>query len=264
MKELLTVNVVEPDIWMLTPLDHARVQLALCAYGAGLAHDKVNKLFKVEQYGMEPGMSPNIGLPVELMNEFDEVDIKDYSNAEDLIRRLINMKPEPHESVEEHSAVSFLIRCSRIGSHEIVRHRHMGITQRSTRYCREKDVVTFIKPPHYPDSDLGTYLFSVDENYMLIATDPTDAPDWLASSVYSLVGYQRELDNGVKRESARYLLPHDLLVWIQITPGFRELRSILKLRCNPPAAPEMNKIFRKAHSITKTISPILVEDIPIV
>jgi thymidylate synthase (FAD) len=182
--------------------------------------------------------------------------VKNYEDAENTIHKLLSMKPFPHESVLEHGVFTVDFTMSRIASHQVVRHRHCGITQSSTRYVNlyKSDEVVFIKPPHADYSDIGVYDY-VDEDYM------DELPVWVSSAGYSYLGYKQMIDHGWKRESARYLLPQCLATSISITASLREWRHIIRLRTDSHASPEMQMMFNKVKDFMHAVSPVLVEDL---
>lgn len=216
----MKIKIVDPRAVMLTYPEEARQQLDQCAYAAGLSRGRLDR--------------------------------PDREQAEKLIGRLLDMKPYPHETVIEHSAVSFLFRMSRIASHEAVRHRLTAITQQSTRYCELGDdgEVTFIRPMDRPESDCGTW-------------KPTDSgvPAWAIRALRSVEGYKAEREQGRKREFARYLLPHCIEVWMIMTANFREWRHIIRLRTHRTAAPEMRLLFGQVKDRLHEVNPVLLRGI---
>ena len=126
----MKVNVVNPRAWMLTSVEEGQRQLARCAFAAGLSRGRVEDAYEIPVPRHDSAWE---GCPEELV-PFAGCKPQGLEEAEALIKRLLDMKPHPHATVIEHSAISFLIRCSRIASHEIVRHRLAAITQQSTRY----------------------------------------------------------------------------------------------------------------------------------
>jgi thymidylate synthase (FAD) len=167
------------------------------------------------------------------------------------LKRLLN-KEEPHESVLEHSMLKVCITCSRIASHQIVRHRHTGYTQTSTKAVPpmdKKGKVTFISPDLGVDSqfNLGVY----DEDTF------SAAPDWLVSAYYSVDWYYDLLKKGVSKEKARYILPGCSTTNLFMSTNFREWRRIINLRTAPDASPEVQYIF----TLLLTLLPEEIRDL---
>lgn len=183
---------------------------------------------------------------------------KNFEDAENTIHKLLSMKPFPHESVLEHGVFTVDFTMSRIASHQVVRHRHCGITQSSTRYVNlyKSDEVVFIKPPHASDSDIGVYEFAQYEKLKYC-----NIPIWLSHAIDSYLSYKDMIDLGWKRESARYLLPQCLATSISITASLREWRHIIRLRTDSHASPEMQMMFNKVKDFMHAVSPVLVEDL---
>jgi len=144
-----------------------------------------------------------------------------------------------HESMIEHASATFYIRCSRVVTHELVRHRIASYSQRSQRYVRE-DEPRYIKPP----------FISVAADS---AFDRAMEGCWLA--------YRQLLGEGVKPEIARYVLPNACQTQIICTWNFRELRHIIRLRTSHRALPEMRAVARKIKEICKEIAPQVFVDL---
>ena len=144
-----------------------------------------------------------------------------------------------HESMIEHASANFYIRCSRVLTHELVRHRIASYSQRSQRYVRE-DEPRYIKPP---------FISVAAES----AFDQAMKMCWAA--------YKQLLAEGVKPEIARYVLPNACETQIVCTWNFRELRHIIRLRTSPRALPEMRAVARRIKEICKEIAPQVFADL---
>jgi len=255
----MKIRVVSPQAWMLTTPYDAKKQLALCAYAAGLSRGRQD-IYQVPAHEGDVYVGAS-----------ESTRHRTFADAEELIRKLLSYKPHPHESVIEHGSVTFLFQCSRIATHEIVRHRLCAFTQTSTRYIEEKDEVTLIRPPHMPrehgkvwnfHGDLEELGNSADPlNAITHIGDPENTPEWIFTALHSFVEYAMMRDKGVKRESARYILPHALACYIQITANFRQWRHMIRLRTSKKAAPEMQELFKAVRADLNQISPVLVEDL---
>jgi thymidylate synthase (FAD) len=252
----MKINVVDPKAWMLTSVFDAQKQLAMCAYAAGISRGRTMDSYRVPVYyddDREQLITDVVGggtIPLPLL-----LPLQELADAEGLVSRLLNMKPHAHETVIEHSAVSFLFRMSRIASHETVRHRLCAITQMSTRYCEEgkgdDSTVTFIRPLGYPEDVCREYDLA---GLLEIGVEPY----WVQAGADAIFAYQEERRRGVKREFARYLLPHCLCTWMVLTANFREWRHIIRLRTSKKAAPEMRMLFGQVKEQLAQVSPVLV------
>lgn len=162
-----------------------------------------------------------------------------------------------HESVIEHGSMTFYVRCSRILTHELVRHRLASYSQRSQRYVREGEM-RFITPPELMFPDLETagipHMQSDDVQTML-------AERFIQHMTACWDLYAFYLHHGVKPEIARYVLPGACETQIVCTFNFRELRHIIRLRTSIRALPEMRVVARKVRNICKEHVPRVFEDI---
>ena len=145
-----------------------------------------------------------------------------------------------HESLIEHSSATFYIRCSRVVTHELVRHRLASYSQRSQRYVKEAEP-KFITPPEIGDSELLLIFNSIMDQC------------WFA--------YGEMLKQGIKPEIARYVLPNACETQIIMTMNFRELRHFIKLRTSPRALPEMREVAGKVKVLCQAFWPKIFGDL---
>jgi len=169
---------------------------------------------------------------------------KMYSNEKWLESRI----KEGHESLVEHASATFMIECSRVVTHELVRHRIASYSQRSQRYVTES-VPSFILPPGMEDTQM--YVEKGFNN----ATIFTRVMDLCWSA------YKTLIENGFKPEIARYVLPNATKTTIVVTMNFRELRHFIKLRISPAALPEMREVAGKIRMICQKIAPKVFGDL---
>ena len=120
-----------------------------------------------------------------------------------------------HESILEHAVLTFAIEgCSRVCTHQLVRHRIASYTQQSQRYIvlNPDDVEeTFMIPP------------SVKE-------DPELLEEWKKVMKTAIDLYKKSVERGVHQEDARFILPQAVRSKIIVTMNLRELKHFLGLR----------------------------------
>lgn len=157
------------------------------------------------------------------------------ASTADIIRRCIQHR---HYSVLEHATASFRISgCSRVMTHELVRHRLASYSQESQRYVcyadkpdRKKTVdFTYVTPPSVQmlgRTGDSLYAYVEFENLCLAA--------------YQV--YERLLVAGIPPEDARYVLPNATVSRIVDTMNFRELRHFFQVRTNPRAHWEIRNV----------------------
>lgn len=148
------------------------------------------------------------------------------------------------ESMVEMVDATFFITCSRVVSHEIVRHRIASFQQESQRY------VAYAEEPaedlFYGDPGLG------DENGF----------DVFDTSVrVALQSYNELVAMGVKKQIARYVLPNATRVRMVMKANLREWRHILSLRMHKSAQPEMQLIAHQIHDQLMEVFPEVFSDI---
>jgi len=163
----------------------------------------------------------------------------DSKPAEQFVRMILK---RGHESVIEHASATLRIVCDRGVTHEIVRHRLASYSQESTRYCNygKTGEIRVIEPPN-----LEGEMRKVWDHAVKIAE----------------AGYLAMVENGIKPQIARSILPNCLKTEIVMTCNFREWRHFFKLRCAPAAHPQMREVANMALCILYEKCPVVFEDI---
>lgn len=132
----------------------------------------------------------------------------------------------PHDEIpKELHRYSAKFICDRGVSHELVRHRPCSFAQESTRYV------------NYGGKDMEFI-------------EPTGFGEWAKVNQYSFalhcehaeVDYNHLLNNGLKPQQARAVLPNALKTEIIVTADLAEWRHIFKLRCAPSAHPDFVRL----------------------
>lgn len=150
---------------------------------------------------------------------------------------------EGHDSVIEHSMITFIFITDRGIANELVRHRLTSPSQESTRYVNYKNRDIEVIMPS--DIQPGTPAFD----------------EWYASMLNSLDTYQRMASLGVKPQVARSVLPLCLKTKIYITANIREWRHIFQLRTSKAAHPDMRLLMASALEQAKEMFPVMFDDI---
>jgi thymidylate synthase (FAD) len=162
------------------------------------------------------------------------------ANSPESDRRLIrSLIKRGHESVLEHASATFEITCSRVVTHELVRHRIAAYSQRSQRYVRENEPAYFTPPE--------------------LAGDARELYDQAIKSAWE--SYAKLLAAGIAPQIARYVLPNAALTTIVATWNFREIRHVLRLRLAPAAQPEMREVARQIRALMLEIAAPIFEGI---
>jgi thymidylate synthase (FAD) len=158
-------------------------------------------------------------------------------SSERFVRNICRNK---HESVLEHEVLTAHITCSRSCSHQLVRHRLAAYSQESQRYCNygRSDGLRVICPPSI---GLAPGQYHIDE--MSMRKWDNKQLRWLACMEMCYVEYLVALDEGIKPEDARYVLPNACKTEVVTTFNLRQWRHVLKTRCDSHAQWEIRGVM---------------------
>lgn len=141
-----------------------------------------------------------------------------------------------HTSVFEHISYTFHIKgVSRALLAQLSRHRHISLSVRSQRYCREDDF-DYVNP--YPTSDPKMY-------------------DIYASVNRANEDYQNLIAEGAAPEDARMVLPNACCTELYLTMNARTMIEIGYLRLCSRAQKEIRTLFMKIKECIKDCSPMV-------
>jgi thymidylate synthase (FAD) len=183
----------------------------------------------------EPGLNPNVTKV--------RTDQREY---------FANILRSAHGSVLEHANYSFAIRnCSRIFTHELVRHRAgSAFSQESLRYVRLTDIGFRVPPALEPVREQVLSIVEQLEEFQLSAA--------------SELGIDGEgVPFHVKKEvtsALRRLAPSGLSTDIIWTANARTLRHVVEMRTAPGAEEELRLVFDKIARVMQTEAPGLFQD----
>lgn len=160
--------------------------------------------------------------------------------TESFIRGLIK---SGHTSVLEHLSISARIVCDRGTSHQLVRHRHIAVSQQSTRYVTSEPLEV-IKP---------------------ISLEPgcLDYARWLMSVEEDATTYSRLLELGADKDIARSVLPICTKTELVITANAREWRHIIEQRSSKHAHENIREVSKLLLDELMGILPVLFEDLEV-
>ena len=176
---------------------------------------------------------------------------KSYDEECALVKRIINMG---HFSCLEFGEVSFEVVCSRAASHQIVRHRHFSFMQESQRRVaiEEFDLADTKTINEIYDYVKQTHVIpeSIKHNISLLTLVLKHISD--TTELYKVF-----VDNGVRKEDARYILPNSQKTRLIIKGNFRSWYEFLEKRLHKAAQWEIRKIARE-------IADIVIKNVPVV
>ena len=166
-----------------------------------------------------------------------------YGKDDGGFKRVKNCYKAGHDSVLEHASVTFRAEgISRACANQLVRHRLASYCQESQRYVKV-DVGSndwYVMPPVYAEMDSHDGRRIGFENLM-----------WSAACEYELA-----LNDGIKPEDARYMLPEATKTAITVTMNVRSLFHLFDLRLDKAAQWEIRQM---AGEVKEAVSGISLE-----
>jgi len=162
--------------------------------------------------------------------------------SEDSWKSLIKkLKENNHGAMLEFGNFICRITTDRGVSHELVRHRLASYAQESTRYCnygknKFNNELTFIKPV---EIDISKNEFKIWKSAMEAAEE----------------SYLTMIEEKVKPENARSVLPNSLKTEVVMKCNWRELLHMLDLRTSAAAHPDFRYVMNM-------IKDVFMENIP--
>ena len=170
-------------------------------------------------------------------------ELREKLSDESIIKLVKKIMKLGHYSVLEHATFTFAIEgISRVTSHQLVRHRLASFSQQSQRYVKiNKKGFPYIIPKSIAKDEKLAKIFigaikELDEIYQLL------------------------IDNNIKAEDARYILPQAVTTKIIVSANARELLHIFKLRCCNRAQWEIRELAMNMLKEVKSIAPTIFEN----
>jgi len=164
-----------------------------------------------------------------------------------------------HESVLEHEVLTARIVCSRAASHQLVRHRIASYSQESQRYCNYgKKGLQVICPPSIGLAP-GVYDWYNTRHRWI--EKPQLQCRWVHMMEVAYTEYLQQLEEGVKPEDARYVLPNATKTELAVTFNLSMWRHVIKTRCDKHAQWEIRGIFTSIRDDLKQRLPAVFGDL---
>jgi thymidylate synthase (FAD) len=173
----------------------------------------------------------NAGSPIDMYENVDEISKEaKLKLIEDCIKR-------NHLSVLEHAQFTFgIYGISRACSHQLVRHRHCSFSQQSQRYVNLKDKAEFVIPDNLSEKDKVIFAYALKE----------------ISECYTAL-----IEDGVKPEDARSILPNACSTNLVMSCNLRELIHICNERLCAKAQSEIRELVQAMKDEVVTQLPFL-------
>ena len=154
-------------------------------------------------------------------------------------------------SITEHGTVTFaFLNCSRVFSHELVRHRAgVAISQESLRYVRLKEIPFWIPDELNAEQKdaMARAVREAEEAYhKLERTIPWDALP---------MDTKKRLTSAIRR-----IIPDGIATNLVWTANHRTLRWVIEMRTDPAAEVEIRMVFDQVAQICKHDFPLIYQD----
>ena len=162
---------------------------------------------------------------------------------ENLSRKLIaELFKSGHLSTFEHVSFTFGIDgLSRVASHQLVRHRVASFSQQSQRYVKMNyDPEAVIIPPSVQNNSEALKIYN-------------------ESVKKSQESYKNLIELGIKKEDARFILPHGHSTRLVMTMNARELHHFFNLRLCRRAQWEIQELAKKMLILCREKAPVIFE-----
>ena len=158
------------------------------------------------------------------------------------------LRLKKHLSVLEHGNMTVRMIGSRAFSHQLVRHRIAAYSQESQRYCNYSkgkfgNEVTFIEPVGF---DGWTRQQKEDFTYTLEECEKM---------------YIRLINNGLKAEDARGVLPNQAKTEVVVTMNLRTWMHFFSMRCDKHAQSEIRLIAKGLLGEFNKLMPVIFEEL---
>lgn len=167
------------------------------------------------------------------------------TDDEKLIRSLLE---KGHMSVFEHVSMTIRFVTDVKIAMALLRHRHISVTQESTRYCNYTDKNKF------PDGISVIIPSEIDMHKSVIPSN-----DWINMIRDAELTYARLISEGISPESARSVLPMCTATETIITTNLREWKHIIETRIDPNNHPDMIATALALQEACKEVVPIIFD-----
>lgn len=195
---------------------------------------------KAELINYNENPEKNVALAARLCYSASGVEELEAEMSQDDINRLVRKVIDlGHLSTLEHSYFYFHLVCSRVASHQLVRHRvGVSYSQRSQRYVKE-DNFDYITPPKIAKNKKAAAAYQ----------------DWMEKGRDI---YNQMLAEGIPAEDARFVLP-TVKTNLMVSFNARSLYHFFSLRCCTRAQWEIRSLANQMLKQVKEIAPVLFE-----
>ena len=156
-------------------------------------------------------------------------------------------------SITEHSSITATFRIDRGVTHEAVRHRLFAFTQESTRFVRYKGTGTA--------TGTGNMEFVQPEGIDASSGSSGSIVAWQTAMEFAEKSYLVLLEQGLRPQEARSVLPNSLAATIAVTGNLRNWRHFFLMRTSRETHPDFRRITIPMLKEFQKVVPFLYDDI---
>ncbi|NLU81458.1 FAD-dependent thymidylate synthase [Rhodococcus sp. HNM0569] len=164
-----------------------------------------------------------------------------------------------HDSVLEHASASFYVTgISRSCTHELIRHRHLSLSQMSQRFVREDEARVVVPPAVEGDPVLEALFAKATDASREAYRELLDALERSLDDIPST-----PLRNRAARQAARAVLPNATETKLVVTGNYRAWRHFVSMRATEHADLEIRRVAIACLRILQDIAPNVFGDFEI-
>lgn len=177
---------------------------------------------------------------------------QNITRVRDIESNLIGCFDSGHGSVFEHCQLNFIITdCSRVFTHELVRHRvGTAFSQTSGRYVAIDDIDFVIDPILVEDKECDN---KIKECLLKIEETANFLRNKLIDDTSDNFSKKKKITSAIRR-----IAPNGQSNEIGFSVNIRELRHVINLRTNPHAEWEIRLIFNQIANIIEEKWPLML------
>ena len=181
-------------------------------------------------------------------------------SADTFIKKIIKLG---HESVLEHESFTVRFTGSRSFSHQLVRHRLGAYSQESQRYCNygKSEALQVILPEFGDIGLIGAEITTDFLEHSQMYTINKANRLWLKSCFASYRSYLYLLDQGIRPEEAREVLPNATKTEVVTTYNLRQWRHFFKVRGSSHAQAQIRHLALDLREQVLDLCPSIFEDL---
>lgn len=170
---------------------------------------------------------------------------------------IYNLLESGHGSVLEHINFTFLLRgCSRVLTHELVRHRAgMAYSQQSLRYCRLESLEIVLPDNALPCEKNANQAYEIMLDTVGIITEAIDKLNKLLLTDAHTFAEKKQITSYIRR-----IAPIGVKTNIMFTANARALRHLIQQRTNEHAEVEIRQAFSIIAKLARENAPNIFQD----